>query len=87
MDSEDPSVLQMIRELPPEPDPTPAQLMAQELARLNNNVESLLTKIGVANEIQLELLELRKREARRNSDGQGRRYPDMPPSPIRRLTR
>lgn len=87
MDSEERSVLQMLREAPPEPEPTPGQLIAKELTRLNNNVESLLTKIGVANEIQLEVLELRKKEARRNFDGQARRNPDMPPPPIRRLTR
>ena len=84
MDTEDRSVLQMLREAPDELEKSIAEQLLSQLVLVNNNLEDLKLKVSITNEIQLELLELRKKEARRNSGVQARRYPDMPPPPIRR---
>ena len=84
MDTEDTSVLQMLREAPDELEKSIAEQLLAQLVLVNNNLEDLKLKVSITNEIELELLELRKKEARRNSGVQARRNPDMPPPPIRR---
>ena len=68
----------------PEVPPTKGDLLMKALAEVNNNLEDLKLKLSISNEIALELLELRKSEARSEFGVQARPFRNKPPSPIRR---
>ncbi len=67
-----------------EPKPTAQELMLQQMALLNNHLDDLKMKLGVMNEIHLELLEEVRRLGSANFGAQARPVRHIPP-PSRRL--
>ena len=64
----------------PEVPPTRSDLVIKALAEMNNQLDDIKLKLDISNEIGLELLELRKREARPELGAPVRRFRNMPPS-------
>ena len=71
--------LDIIRNDPGET-PTPRQLLMKALEELSTKLDDIKLKIDISNEIGLELLELRKSEARPEFGAPVRRFRNMPPS-------
>ena len=64
----------------PEVPPHRSDLVIKALAEMNNQLDDIKLKLDISNEIGLELLELRKREARPEFGAPVRRFRNMPPS-------
>jgi len=63
----------------PEVPPTRSDLVIKALAELNNQLADVKLKLDISNEIALEMLELRRSEARAESGAQARLIRHKPP--------
>jgi hypothetical protein len=80
---EDPTLLSLLRATPEVP-PSEIALLNKTLQEMNNHLDDIKLKLGIRNEIALELLELRKKEGRSDVGAQARPYRNIPPSSWRR---
>lgn len=64
----------------PEVPPTPSALVIKALKELANQLDDIKLKLDIANELAIEELELRKKEARAESGAQARLIRHKPPS-------
>lgn len=78
--SEEP-LLELLRNTPEVP-PTQGALLMKAICELNNKLDDIKLKLDISNEIGLELLERRKKEARPDPGALVRRYRNKPPSSI-----
>ena len=79
----DTPLLDQLRAIPEVPPSEIAQLN-KTLQEMNNHLDDIKLKLGVRNEIALELLELRKKEGCSDVGAQARPYRNIPPSSWRR---
>lgn len=83
----DESLLSILRELPPEAEPSVLERMLKELVLLNNNIDDVKRKLDISNELAIQLSdEIRER---RRSDFGSQASPiksntPLVPRPIRR---
>ena len=80
-------LLSMLREMPPEKEPSDLAVIAKELAELNNHLDDIKRKLDVSNELQITYQSWLRDGNRSDFASQARPIRNVPrPTPIRRRT-
>ena len=80
-------LLSMLRDLPPEREPSDLAVIAKELAELNNHLSDIKDKLNVSNELQMNYQWWLREGGRSDFASQARPIKNVPrPRPIRRRT-
>ena len=80
-------LLSMLRETPPEKEPSDLAVIAKELAELNNHLDDIARKLDVSNELQITYQSWLRDGDRSDFASRARPIRNVPrPTPIRRRT-